>query len=158
MYGELVPVAQGDPIPLLKKRLRIGRREICDIVLDFSNISGHHALMEVAEGYWFIRDLRSRNGVRVEGKRILQGLKKRLDPGVVVSLARHEYTIRYDPDELGASGPPPPDQQLDNLFVQSLLEKSGIRIGGAGAHFDKGLKNRPPVQEAKENSRDDDTK
>ena len=49
-YGELIPIGGGDPIPLLKDRLRIGRREGCDIVLNFSNISGHHALMEIEEG------------------------------------------------------------------------------------------------------------
>ena len=35
MYGELVPVGGGDPIPMMKKRLRIGRREGCDIVLNY---------------------------------------------------------------------------------------------------------------------------
>jgi len=127
MYGELVPLGGGDPIPLLKKRLRIGRREGCDIILNFSNISGHHALMEIDEGYWFIKDLRSRNGVKVEGKKILQGLKKRMDPGVTVSLAKHEYELVYDPTKLGAYGSPPQDEQLDNLFNKSLLERAGLQ-------------------------------
>ena len=126
MYGELVPLGGGDPIPLLKKRLRIGRRDGCDIVLNFSNISGHHALMEIDEGYWFIKDLRSRNGIRVDGKKILQGLKKRLDPGIHLSIAKHEYEVMYDPTALGAYGSPPQDEQLDNLFNKSLLERAGL--------------------------------
>lgn len=126
MYGELVPLGGGDPIPLLKKRLRIGRRDGCDIVLNFSNISGHHALMEVDEGYWFIKDLRSRNGIKVDGKRIVQGLKKRLDPGTKLSIAKHEYEVDYDPTSLGAYGSPPQDEQLDNLFNKSLLERAGL--------------------------------
>ncbi|MGI9516475.1 MAG: FHA domain-containing protein [Pirellulaceae bacterium] len=126
MHGELVPLGGGDPIPLLKKRLRIGRRDGCDIVLNFANISGHHALMEVDEGYWFIKDLRSRNGIKVDGKKILQGLKKRVDPGVVLSLAKHDYELVYDPTELGAYGSPPQDEQLDNLFNKSLLDRAGL--------------------------------
>ncbi len=126
MYGELVPLGGGDPIPLLNKRLRIGRRDGCDIILNFSNISGHHALMEIDEGYWFIKDLRSRNGVKVDGKKILQGLKKRLDPGTILSIAKHDYEIVYDPTELGAYGSPPQDEQLDNLFNKSLLERAGL--------------------------------
>jgi hypothetical protein len=40
MYGELTPLGGGDPIPLLKKQLLVGRRESCDIVLRFANIAG----------------------------------------------------------------------------------------------------------------------
>jgi len=83
--------------------------------------------MEIDEGYWFIKDLRSRNGVKVEGKKILQGLKKRMDPGVTVSLAKHEYELVYDPTKLGAYGSPPQDEQLDNLFNKSLLERAGLQ-------------------------------
>jgi len=32
-YGELIPLGGGDPIPLLKKNLMVGRRESCDVVL-----------------------------------------------------------------------------------------------------------------------------
>lgn len=126
-YGELVPIGGGDPIPLLKDRLRIGRREGCDVVLNFSNISGHHALMEIEEGYWFIRDLRSRNGVKVDGKRIIEGLKKRLDPGTNIKFAKHEFELEYNPHELGAYGSPPQDEQVDNFFSTSLLDRAGLK-------------------------------
>ncbi len=127
MYGELVPIGGGDPIPLLQKRLRIGRREGCDIVLNFSNISGHHALMEIEEGYWFIRDLNSRNGIKIDGKRILTGVRRRLDPGMVLQIAKYQYEVQYDPHKLGAYGSPPQDEQLDNFFSSSLLDRAGLR-------------------------------
>ena len=125
-YGELIPVGGGDPIPLLKNRLRVGRREGCDIVLNFSNISGHHALMEIEEGYWFVRDLRSRNGIKVDGKKILAGVRKRLDPGANVRFAKHEFEVDYDPYSLGAYGSPPQDEQMDNFFEKSLLDRAGL--------------------------------
>ena len=118
-YGELVPLGGGDPIPLLKNRLRIGRRDGCDIVLNFSNISGHHALMELEEGYWFVRDLKSRNGVKVDGKRITVGMRKRIDPGKTIRFAKHEFEVDYDPHKLGAYGSPPQDEQLDDFFSTS---------------------------------------
>ena len=126
MYGQLVPVGGGDPIPLLKKKLRIGRRDGCDIVLNYANISGHHCLLEIYEGYWFVKDLRSRNGVKVEGKRILQGLRKRIDPGTAISIAKHHFELEYEPTELGAYGTPPQDEQMDNFFAQSLLDRAGL--------------------------------
>ena len=130
-FGTLEAIPDGYRISLNKKRLRLGRREGCDIVLNFGNVSGHHALMEIDEGYWFIKDLRSRNGIKVDGKKILQGIKKRLDPNIVIAIAKHEFVIRYDPDDLGASGDPPPDEQLDDRFHQSLLDRAGLNPSGA---------------------------
>jgi adenylate cyclase len=126
MFGELVPLGGGDPIPMMKKRLRVGRRDGCDIVLNFGNVSGHHCLLEVDEGYWFIRDLRSRNGVKVDGRRIDQGVRKRLDPGCKVTIAKHEFELEYEPRELGAYGTPPQDEVVDDFFRESLLDRAGL--------------------------------
>jgi len=127
MYGELVPVGGGDPIPLMKKRLRVGRREGCDIVLNFGNVSGHHCLLEIEEGFWFVRDLRSRNGVKIDGKKIMPGLRRRLDPGTKLSIAKHQFTVEYDPSKLGAYGTPPQDEILDDFFQKSLLDRAGLK-------------------------------
>ena len=83
--------------------------------------------MEIEEGYWFVRDLRSRNGVKVDGKRIMVGLRKRVDPGTNVKFAKHEFELDYDPHELGAYGSPPQDEQLDNFFSTSLLDRAGLK-------------------------------
>ncbi len=70
MYGELVPLGGGDPIPLLKKKLLVGRRESCDIVLRFPNVSAEHCWLTLNGGYWYVTDRNSRNGVKVKGSRI----------------------------------------------------------------------------------------
>ena len=127
MFGELVPIGGGDPIPLMKKRLRVGRREGCDIVLNHGNVSGHHCLLEIEEGYWFIRDLRSRNGVKIDGKRIMVGVRMRLDPDVELTIAKHKFELVYDPTALGAYGTPPQAEQTDDFFRESLLDRAGLR-------------------------------
>lgn len=124
MYGELMPVGGGDPIPLLKKSLLVGRRESCDIVLRFSNVSAHHCQITVNGGYWHVRDLQSRNGVKVNGLRVTD---KRLDPGDILSVARHKYEVRYSPADLGAVGPPPPERIETDIFSKSLLERAGLQ-------------------------------
>lgn len=123
MYGELVPLGGGDPIPLLKRNLLVGRRESCDIVLRFSNVSAHHCQLTVTGGYWYVRDLNSRNGVKVNGSRVTE---KRIDPGDVVSVAKHKYELKYSPVDLGAVGPPPPDVIDADIFKKSLLERAGL--------------------------------
>ena len=128
MYGELVPLGGGDPIPLLKQRLLLGRRESCDIVLRFANVSGQHCELTVDSGYWFVADKNSRNGTKVNGVRV-GSLRKRLDPGDTLSVAKHKYEIKYSPmDDLGAVGPPPPEEEpIREILTKSLLDRAGLK-------------------------------
>lgn len=128
MYGELIPRGGGDPIPLLKEQLLIGRRESCDIVLRFANVSAHHCELKVRDGYFFVRDLQSRNGTKVNGMRVTE---KRLDPGDELAVAKHKYEIQYSPFDLGAVGPPPQDDQTAEILSKSLLARAGLEKHGA---------------------------
>jgi pSer/pThr/pTyr-binding forkhead associated (FHA) protein len=117
--SELVPVKGGDPIPLLRPKLVIGRRESCDICLRFPNISGRHCELSFQDGYWTIRDLGSTNGVRVNDDRVNQ---KNLLPGDRVSIANREFTIEYS-----AAGTNTLNELMeDNIMDQPLLEKAGL--------------------------------
>jgi adenylate cyclase len=108
---------------LLKKGLLVGRRESCDIVLRFSNVSAHHCQLSVTGGYWYVRDLQSRNGVKVNGVRVTD---KRVDPGDILSIAKHKYEMRYSPFDLGAVGPPPAEVLESEIFSKSLLARAGL--------------------------------
>ena len=67
VLGILQPVGGGDPIPLNKPEIIIGRRPSCDIRLDFENISGKHCLLRLLNGVWNVKDLGSTNGTTVNG-------------------------------------------------------------------------------------------
>jgi predicted component of type VI protein secretion system len=128
MYGELIPLGGGDAIPLLKKHLLVGRRESCDIVLRFANVSAHHCEMTIQDGYLYVRDLQSRNGIKVNEVRVRE---RRLDPGDTLSISKHRYRVEYDPAELGAVGPPPPDNLSREVMRESLLSRAGLEHGPA---------------------------
>jgi len=124
MFGQLTPAGGGDPIPLLKKALLIGRVESCDIVLRFPNVSSKHCNLTLDGGYWFVTDLDSSNGTKVNGVRIL---RKRLDPGDELTVAKHKYQIDYSPTDCGAFGPPPVEEdEIAQILSASLLQRAGL--------------------------------
>lgn len=125
MYGELIPQGGGDPIPLIKKQLLIGRRESCDVILRFANVSAHHCQLFINGGYWYIRDMKSRNGVKVNGIKVQE---KRIDPGDELAIAKHKYELLYSPADLGAVGPPPADDLPAEIMNESLLSRAGLQV------------------------------
>jgi pSer/pThr/pTyr-binding forkhead associated (FHA) protein len=117
--GALVPCGGGDTIGLPRPELIVGRNPACDVCLQFTSISSRHCKLSLQEGYWFVQDLHSTNGTWVDGTRCE---KKCLLPSSVLGLARHRYTMRYTPTGAG----PPPEEEMANVFSQSLLEKAGL--------------------------------
>lgn len=120
--GELHPLGGGDPIPLLKRELLIGRRENCDIILRFANVSGGHCKLWLEDGWWYVRDLKSSNGTKVNGERVMD---RRLAPGDKLSIAKHHFDIHYDPARLGGTGGLL-DDDVQDIFGRSLLDSAGL--------------------------------
>jgi adenylate cyclase len=119
--GELVPVGGGDNIPLLRAQLTLGRRESCDICLRFPNISGQHCELSFKDGIWFLRDLGSTNGTKVNGSAV-QGTKA-LRPGDEINIATRVYKIQY---KMPPGGYAFPSEESEDITSMSLLEKAGL--------------------------------
>ena len=118
MLGEMIPCGGGDPIPLLKPKLLVGRRSHCDIQLLFPNVSSHHCELEYVNNFWRVQDLGSSNGIKVNGERTDT---RWLMPGDVLSVGKHRYEIVY----VVPDGMRPPEQEEDP-FARSLMEKAGL--------------------------------
>ncbi|MDR2344780.1 MAG: FHA domain-containing protein [Planctomycetaceae bacterium] len=125
MYGVLIPVGAGDPIMLEKRDVTVGRKDSCDVVIRFDNVSGRHCRLILSAGYWYVIDLNSSNGVKVNDVRTKD---RRIDPGDILSVAKHAFTVQYDPAKNGATGEKPPLMfQEAEIMTQSLLEKVGLQ-------------------------------
>jgi adenylate cyclase len=130
--GELVPVGGGDNIPLIRAVLTVGRRESCDICLHFPNISGLHCELNFKDGYWYVRDLNSTNGVKVNGLRYQERM---LRPDDLLGIGKRQFTVHYDmPSNQSALE----EMDIESVLGQSLLEKAGLE------KMDGGRRSRRP--------------
>ena len=93
--GTLKPLGGGDPIPLKKAEIVIGRRRSSDIRLDFDNISGRHCILTFANGLWNVRDLGSTNGTKLNGQKLQR--EQGVMPDDQIAIASHLFSIDYEP-------------------------------------------------------------
>jgi adenylate cyclase len=116
--GHLVPCGGGDPIPLRSPKLVVGRHDVCDIVVSIPTVSARHCELEFSHGYWYVRDLGSHNGVRVDGVRCQTD---RLKPGCVLWIAGLRFQVVYSAPNAEAKPP-----AKGPVFAQSLLQAAGL--------------------------------
>jgi predicted component of type VI protein secretion system len=92
MSSQLVPMTPGTfpTIPLQRPILLIGRHPECDIRLDLPKISRRHCCVALAYERVMIRDLGSRNGLRVNGRLIEEA---QLHPGDEVAIGPILYRV-----------------------------------------------------------------
>lgn len=115
LLGTMKPVGGGDPIPLRKKEMSIGRRPSSDIRLDFENVSGRHCVLSFINGTWHVRDLGSTNGTKINGQKLSR--VQAIMPDDELAIASHLFHIDYEP-----AAPLMDSQQL-------LEEEEAIRSG-----------------------------
>ena len=118
--GELIPCGGGDNIPLIRETLTVGRRKACDIPLRLPNVSGLHCELSFHDGFWWIRDLGSTNGIKVNGVRVP---RKLLQPQDTITIAKRNFTIEYT---VPVGKRAMEEMMEDNPMSQSLLEKAGL--------------------------------
>jgi adenylate cyclase len=131
MLGQLIPCGGGAPIPLLKPRLLVGRHPSCDIPLPFALVSSRHCELTLTDGFWFVRDLDSTNGIRVNGT-VCQS--RCLLPNDVLWVSAHRYTVHYRPPP--GKQPPTPELVVARKATPTLAPESQarptVRQEGAG--------------------------
>lgn len=104
MRAELIPLAGGKPIAIVRDVTVVGRQpEACDVVLDRNSISKMHCIIVRTDGLLFIRDLGSTNGTKVNGQRVVRGA---LLPGDELAFASEKFRVEMGPDAPGAEEEP----------------------------------------------------
>src|SRR5687768_6875113 len=116
MLGTLAPSGGGAPIPLRKAVVIVGRNPDCDVVVPCASVSGRHCELKFHDDGWTIRDLESKNGVKVNGVRCQE---QRLAPNDAISLGKQRYVIAFAAVE--TKRPAPADNaDIDDLALAML--------------------------------------
>ncbi len=87
----------GDVHPLIGAATRIGRLADNDVVLDDAEVSRHHAVVSDTGTTFVITDLRSANGVYVQGRRIRGSVA--LADGDWVRIGHLEFVFEVEPPD-----------------------------------------------------------
>ncbi|MBC7966993.1 MAG: FHA domain-containing protein, partial [Fuerstia sp.] len=99
MLGRLTPVGGGIPIILLKRNVTLGRDPANDHAIACGSVSGKHCELELIDGYWWVRDLGSRNGTSVNNVRCQTS---RILPGGVLRMANQRFRLDYKEPKVSA--------------------------------------------------------
>jgi len=89
----LVPVGMSSAfsVKLTGTSLIVGRLPCCNIAIPLPTVSAHHCRLYQVKSSWYIEDLDSRNGTRVNQKRIG---KRRLRVGDRISIGELEFQVQ----------------------------------------------------------------
>jgi pSer/pThr/pTyr-binding forkhead associated (FHA) protein len=87
--------SSGQVYPLIGAATRIGRLADNDVVLDHAEVSRHHAVISDTGTSFVITDLRSANGVHVQGRRIRGSVA--LADRDQIRICEHEFVFEIEP-------------------------------------------------------------
>lgn len=85
------PTPMSQVTPARRERLLVGRADDCNVVLPGAEVSRHHAELIHRGPLWVVRDLKSRNGIHVNGKQTEQ---EALSPGDVLRIGEWVGVVR----------------------------------------------------------------
>jgi len=78
-------------LPLKKDVLRIGRDKGNDIIISRETVSSFHATIQYKDGYFYLEDLRSTNGTRLNNDKLRHNEPVRLKSGDRIDFSIHEF-------------------------------------------------------------------
>lgn len=100
MPPQLVAKSEGPDLCLDKPILLVGRHQECDVQISSRKISRKHCLIALVHDYLVVRDLFSTNGIRINGKRVLEGSLK---TGDELTIGNYLYEVQIVPQANGVA-------------------------------------------------------
>ena len=122
MSFRLIPLIRGSAPSIVLQRpvLLIGRHQECDVRINSPKVSRRHCCLAMAYDRVLIRDLGSRNGVRVNGRAVDESRLYAGDEVAIGAILFRLETLDENPETIGAPAarrvpPPRPTAQPGNV-------------------------------------------
>ena len=121
MSAQLVPINSGtaQPVAISRPVILIGRHPECDVRIDSPQISRRHCCVAMAYDRTVIRDLGSRNGVRVNGQVVEEA---QLRPGDEVAIGQFLYRLENLVESAPARAPKPAPAEPRRRPESSIID------------------------------------
>jgi hypothetical protein len=105
LISERGPLA-GRQVPVSVSPFTLGRNPDNNLVLPETQISRHHARLELREGRWFLQDLNSANGTFVNRQQLSPGQLVSLNSGDLIAIGESVFTALLQAPARPAASPP----------------------------------------------------
>lgn len=113
-------------VELNKRTTTIGKKQDNDIELTEEGVSRCHCEILRDGGVFYVRDLDSKNGTFLNGKRVL-GLE-RLENGSVIQLGSYHLTLQQESEERAVQPPTvQPPRELKSKLHEQLLQEMDLK-------------------------------
>jgi predicted component of type VI protein secretion system len=119
MKAELVPSNGDPPIPITRDLTIVGRREYCDVQIDYHGLSKRHCVLVKTDGLLVIRDLSTTNGTKVNGQRVRWAA---LLPNDRLTMGGYKTRVYLGPDDV------PSPSEVAARVVSAARPPSGVTI------------------------------
>lgn len=114
-------------IELLPGRFLMGRSEDCQLPLDDPLVSRHHAAIDVTREGAVLRDMESRNGVRLNGTRVLG--PRPLSLGDKIGIGGAELVFGEESDKSAQTLVQVPTQRYTGFGILGTLADKALGLG-----------------------------
>ena len=142
-FVALNPPFQGRSFPIVLFPALIGRGTECAVLLDAVSVSRQHAVVEEKDGRFRIRDLGSRNGIRLADLPVHEAV---LNAGNVVTVG--DVQLRFEPVSAGepaaAKTEAAPARTLTGQDIVTLVQSSPLADLAAGTEAAEGAPEAQP--------------
>lgn len=90
-FAQLLDMDTGEKIDIVSQKYVIGKNEDCDLVVNSTHISRHHAYISYVDGIYYLVDMGSTNHTYIDGEELERGIPVELHNGMQVKFADKMY-------------------------------------------------------------------